>query len=95
MVECLSVNQKIWVRFPLITFFLYNKHKFFLRLIFLLCLNSSVVEHWTENPRVVGSIPALSKAYSRKENVFSICFKKFISNLTPAWRNGRRARLKI
>ncbi len=23
-------------------------------------LNSSVVEHWTENPRVVGSIPTLS-----------------------------------
>ena len=47
-----------------------------------LSLNSSVVEHWTENPRVVGSIPALSK------NV-EFLLKK------PAWRNGRRARLKI
>jgi phospholipid N-methyltransferase len=24
--------------------------------------SSSVVEHWTENPRVVGSIPTLSKS---------------------------------
>ena len=30
-----------------------------------LSLNSSVVEHWTENPRVVGSIPALSKNTKR------------------------------
>ncbi len=27
------------------------------------CLNSSVVEHWTENPRVSGSKPFLSAKY--------------------------------
>ena len=45
-----------------------------------------MVEHWTENPRVVGSIPALSKSHK----VFY--FKELF---LPAWRNGRRARLKI
>jgi hypothetical protein len=33
---------------------------------FILSLNSSVVEHWTENPRVVGSIPTLSKKNKNK-----------------------------
>ena len=51
VVECLIVDQKVMgsipINYPAIVF---------------LSLNSSVVEHWTENPRVVGSIPALSKA---------------------------------
>lgn len=40
------------------------------------CLNSSVVEHWTENPRAVGSIPALSKRLYKnyRINVSSLCF---------------------
>jgi hypothetical protein len=46
VVECLIVDQKVMGSIPI------N---------YPLSLNSSVVEHWTENPRVVGSIPALSK----------------------------------
>jgi hypothetical protein len=47
-----------------------------------------VVEHWTENPRVVGSIPTLSKK-GKQNAAFNV-----ITSI-PAWRNGRRARLKI
>jgi hypothetical protein len=50
-------------------------------------LNSSGGEHWTENPRVVGSIPALSNLILN-----SLIFIKLHP---PAWRKGRRARLKI
>ena len=64
-VEYLIVVQEIWVRFPLIA--IYGKAKFYLKSFILrskFSLNSSVVEHWTENPRVVGSIPTLSKKES-------------------------------
>ena len=60
-------------------------------------LNSSVVEHWTENPRAVGSIPALSISNIKFDYLITIFFFKcFYNSLKqPAWRNGRRARLKI
>ena len=48
VVECLIVDQKIMGSIPINYPFLFFS------------LNSSVVEHWTENPRVAGSIPALS-----------------------------------
>ena len=59
MAEYLIVVQERWVQFPLIALCRKRQNFYFSK--DYICLNSSVVEHWTENPRAVGSIPALSK----------------------------------
>ena len=98
VVECLIVDQKVMGSIPINYPAIFFSFFFCIQFVFdfkintlrdftsIFSLNSSVVEHWTENPRVVGSIPALSK--------FAPC-SKFQNEKKPAWRNGRRARLKI